>query len=132
MPERSVWIVRGALVYLCAGVTLGTLLLVDKGLGIGSRIWLYRPLHVEFLFFGWMVQLVFGVASWILPSAPSRQSDLPLLAACAALNVGLWLAGWGAVGGATGVLFVGRVTEAVSVALFAAYVWPRVRAFARA
>ena len=67
MPRLSVLFVRAALVYLAIGLTVGMLLLWNKGMPISPYIWLLLPSHIEFLLIGWIVQLALGVAFWILP-----------------------------------------------------------------
>lgn len=59
--------IRTAFVYLIGGAGLGAFLLADKGLGIFSRLWELRPLHIEWLLHGWMLQLALGGANWIMP-----------------------------------------------------------------
>lgn len=132
MPKRSVWLVRAAFVYLVLGFTVGSLLLVQKATPLHPGLWMLRPLHVEFLLFGFMVQFAFGVGLWILPRTPKPQSEAPGWWAGVLLNLGVWLAGLGG-----GVLhfglpaLLGRLAEAVALVIFAVQVWPRVRMFRR-
>ena len=67
MPRFSIWTIRAALLYLATGFTLGALLLWNKGVTISPQIWRLLSTHIEFLIFGWTLQLVMGVAFWILP-----------------------------------------------------------------
>lgn len=67
MPPLAVAFVRTALGYLLAGTILGGWLLVDKAVHATPWIWALCPLHVDWLFMGWTLQLALGVASWILP-----------------------------------------------------------------
>ena len=143
MPPTSMWIIRLAIAYLVAGATIGGLVLAGKGIALPSAIWALRPFHIEFLLFGWMVQVAFGVATWILPRIPSRYSMRPVIAAAILLNTGIWMvAGAGVVplvpdaAGSSAVatirmwmLVLGRLLETGAFALFAYHVWPRVRAF---
>ena len=143
MPPTSMWIVRLAFVYLVAGTTIGGIILAGKGIALPSAIWLLRPFHIEFLLFGWMVQLAFGVATWILPRIPARYSMRPVVAAAILLNAGIWMVGGagvvpfepvsaGAVAAATirmWMVVIGRLLETGAFALFAYHIWPRVRAF---
>ena len=52
MPRLSVLFVRAALLYLLLGLTLGMLLLWNKGILISPMIWLLLPAHIEFLQIG--------------------------------------------------------------------------------
>ena len=93
-------------------------------------LWLLRPAHVEGLLFGFMVQFVMGVGYWMLPRAPARVGTRGMAGALTLLNAGVLLACAGAWMPVAAV--AGRGGEAAAVALFAAHVWPRVRAAKRA
>ena len=67
MPRLSIWYIRASLLYLVLGFTLGGLLLFNKGIPLDPRIWILLPAHIESVLFGWTVQLVMGMAFWILP-----------------------------------------------------------------
>jgi len=130
MPPLSRNLVRLALCYLVAGIVLGALLLAEKGLAFAPRLWALLPIHIEFLFFGWMVQLVFGVASWILPRTAAHTRPRALILAALLLNAGIALVCAGALwpGGS---MAPGRGLEIGAVAAFAFHLWPRVRPFVR-
>jgi hypothetical protein len=127
--------VRASLVYLALGFTLGALLLWNKGLPFAPALAHWLPAHLEFLLVGWMIQLVMGVATWIFPRFGARPSpygsEAVAWTAFALLNVGVWLAGLGALGPgriADTLPLVGRLAEVVAAVLFAANSWARVRA----
>jgi hypothetical protein len=123
---------RAALVYLAAGFTFGGLLLFHKGIPLHPAVWRLLPAHIEFLLFGWTVQLVMGMAFWILPrfSREPRRGNVPLAwAAFALLNLGVWLAGLGPAFSASALLpALGRAAELLAAAAFALHAWPRVKA----
>ena len=129
MPRLSVWFVRAALSYLAIGFTLGALLLANKGVPLHPLTWRLLPAHIEFLLFGWTVQLAFGVAFWILPRWQTQRGDVrPAWLAFACLNTGIWLvvlASWLAT--PAWVLAVGRILQVVAMAAFARHAWPRVK-----
>lgn len=129
MPRLSVWFVRAALVYLTLGFTFGGLMLANKGILLSPLLWRLLPTHIEFLLFGWTVQLAFGVAFWILPRWRTQRGDVrPAWTAFLLLNSGIWLvvaAGW--FNGPAWMLVGGRLLEATSVAAFAWHAWPRVK-----
>ena len=127
MPKRSVWLVRAALLYLVLGFTGGGLLLAAKSASFEAAVWPIRPLHVEFLLFGFIVQLAFGVALWILPRALTPQNERPGWWAGVLLNGGVWLAGLGGALGLGPMSLTGRLLELAAVMTFAVHVWPRVR-----
>ncbi|MBE2237603.1 MAG: hypothetical protein IAE81_07440 [Caldilineaceae bacterium] len=129
MPRLSVWFARAALSYLTLGFTFGALMLANKGIPLHPLLWRLLPAHIEFLLFGWTVQLAFGVAFWILPRWQTQRGDLrPAWAAFILLNGGIWLvvlAGWS--NGSAWWLAVGRLLEAAAMAAFALHAWPRVK-----
>jgi cbb3-type cytochrome oxidase subunit 1 len=67
MPGLSVWCIRTAMLYLVFGFLIGSLMLAAPALHLPSSVMRLRPLHTELLLIGWMVQLAFGVAYWIMP-----------------------------------------------------------------
>lgn len=134
MPAPSRWMIRAALAYLLLGFTAGAFLLAAKGLGGSPPLWSLRPLHVEWLLVGWIAQLTMGVAYWIFPRVALRRdvtgSPAPAWITFAALNVGVWLAGLGAVEprALNGVVLLsGRLLELVAAAAFVTAMWKRVR-----
>jgi hypothetical protein len=67
MPTLSILFIRTAFIYFLTGISLGTLLLVNKAYPFDYRIWQLLPVHFHILFQGWILQLVFGVSFWIMP-----------------------------------------------------------------
>jgi hypothetical protein len=123
--------IRTALAYLAAGIFAGALVLARHS--IPRSDWTSRllPLHVEFLLVGWTVQLVLGVAFWILPRfrhGPARRGEAAAWLAYGLLNVGVLttvagrMAAW-----PDGAAFVGRALEGLAAAAFAGHAWARVR-----
>uniref|UniRef100_A0A7C1JFA7 Uncharacterized protein n=1 Tax=Caldilinea aerophila TaxID=133453 RepID=A0A7C1JFA7_9CHLR len=129
MPRLSIWFVRVALLYLALGFTFGALMLANKGVPFTPWLWRLLPAHIEFLLFGWTLQLAFGVAFWILPRwQTQRGNEKPAWAALFLLNIGIWIvvcAGW--FNWTVGWLMLGRMAEAAAVAAFALHAWPRVK-----
>ncbi len=123
MPRVSAWLLRASLVFLLLGFTVGALLLSARGLGVMPGAWRLRPAHGEFLLFGWTVQLVMGVAVWILPRFGVRRSPRLLNAtawtAFALLNPGVLLAGL------SPFVLAGRFLEVGAAVAFATHVWAR-------
>ena len=134
MPRLSCWFIRAALLYLAVGVTMGGLILFHKGIPFYPYIWRLLPAHIEFLLFGWIVQLAMGVGFWIFPRfRRSRGHEKLAWLAFGLLNLGIWLAGVGPVLGAStlaGVplaLLLGRLAEGGAAIAFAAHAWPRIK-----
>ncbi|MCE7948582.1 MAG: hypothetical protein DYG88_14250 [Chloroflexi bacterium CFX4] len=132
MPRISVWMVRTALLYLGIGFTFGALMLWNKGIPTQPSLWRLLQPHIEFLIFGWTLQLAMGVATWILPrfSQPPRYGNLALAwAAFFSLNSGVLLAAfatWQA-HAFYGLLGIGRALELLAALFFVAYAWSRVK-----
>lgn len=129
MPRLSVWFVRAALIYLTLGFTFGGLMLANKGVPIHPLIWRLLPSHIEFLLFGWTIQLAFGVAFWILPRWRTQRGNVrPAWAAFLLLNGGIWLVVAGSwFNWPAWTLVSGRLLETAAVAAFAWHAWPRVK-----
>ncbi len=130
MPDLSRYMVRAALIYLLLGFTVGGLLLTHKGLPFYALMWRWLPIHIEFLLMGWVVQLVMGVAFWILPrnwTKSQRPKVGSVWIAFGLLNLGIWLIVVATLWNANrGLLFWGRVAEVSAVIFFAVYAWQRV------
>jgi hypothetical protein len=130
MPRLSQWAIRAAFIYLLLGFSVGALLLVHKGIPIHPLLWNWLPVHIEFLLFGWVVQLTMGMAFWILPrywKQPRRPKEAYAQSAFVLLNLGIWLV----VAGTTfqagrWFLFMGRAVEASAVVFFALHAWKRI------
>ena len=128
MPTLSAWAIRTALVWLALAALIGALILARDEIGL-PRLILLRPAHAEMMLVGWMMQLAFGVAHWILPrrrvaAAPDREGRGalgPVLFVVVALNLGVLLVILGAT-------LAGRVLEAAAVVGFALQGVPRIRA----
>jgi hypothetical protein len=131
MPRLSLWFIRLSLVYLALGFTFGGLLLFNKGFPFSPLTWLLLPAHIEFVLFGWTVQLVMGMAFWILPrfaAPPVRGDEKPAWAALLLLNIGVVLLALSAfVTLAAWFTLLGRLAEALGVVAFAVHAWPRIK-----
>lgn len=129
MPGLSAWAVRAALGWLAVAAVLGALLLSRGALGHPEWSALI-PAHAEVMLVGWMMQLAFGVAHWILPrrpvtpAAPAREGrgpGLPVVLVILGLNLGVILV-------VLGQTVPGRLLEAAAAIGFAAQAVPRIRA----
>lgn len=131
MLRLSVWVVRTALVYLGAGLLIGALMLMQKGVPIEGSLLRLLPLHIEVVLIGWTLQLGMGIAFWILPRF-SREPRYGRQAfgwlAYGLLNIGVLSVGVGQwLAAPPIIMFVGRVAEVLAVVSFAAHAWPRIK-----
>lgn len=133
MPRLSVWYIRAALIYLGVGFSFGGLILWHKGVPFHPLVWRLLPTHIEFLLFGWIVQLGLGVAYWILPRIQTRRGNMALAwLAWGLLNGGVWLVALSSLLAAPVVIgFVGRLAETGAALAFAVHSWPRVKSLGR-
>lgn len=133
MPSLSVWCIRISLLYLGLGFTLGAVMLSSPAIRLAPLILKLRPLHAEVLLIGWLAQLAFGVAYWILPRLPgirSRGSEPLAWFSLILLNVGILTVGLGQTFNAPATVTIfGRLTEALAVCAFAMHAWPRARTY---
>lgn len=130
MPRLSAYFVRASLIYLLLGFTFGGLLLANKGVMILPIIWMLLPIHIEFAFMGWMVQLAMGVAFWILPrfsNGPPRGNERLSWLAFLFMNAGILFVTLQSLFGAQWFTFAGRILEILGLAAFAIGNWKRVK-----
>jgi hypothetical protein len=136
VPRVSVWLIRTACVHLLSGAILGALYLVFKATTWPLFVVSHRPVHIEQMLMGWLVQLVIGVAYWILPRGqgqdPSASGGV-MWWVYGLLNGGLLLA---ALGGdpalPASLVLAGRIAETMAVALFGLHAWNRQRPYRQA
>lgn len=131
MPILSAFFVRTSLLYLALGFTYGALMLANKGVPFSPPIWGLLSGHIEFLMIGWIIQLVLGVAYWILPRfshGPIRGNEVLPWLSYVLINAGIWM-------DILSPLFhemtwlpaLGKITQTASGALFLAHAWPRIK-----
>jgi len=130
MPRLSVFFVRASLIHLLLGFTLGGLLLANKGIMISPVIWVLLPLHIEFAFIGWMVQLAMGIAFWILPrfssGAPRGDEHLSWLT-LVLVNAGVFFVVLDTLFDLQGFTLAGRAMETLGFITFAIGNWKRIK-----
>jgi len=128
MPRISVWFVRAALTHCLIGFSVGAWQLATRsGLLMPAPVSL-RPVHVEVVLVGWLVQLAVGVAVWILPFSRGVSHDRRLWSAWGLLNAGIFFVVTGAFVPGSLLLVIGRLAEVGAAVLVVWVLWPRVRA----
>lgn len=130
MPKISLWALRLACLHLGVGLTAGALLLAHKGVGFLPMTDRWFSVHFHTMLFGWTIQLVIGVAYWILPTFGGRSNtgnDALAIAAIVLVNTGTVVGCFAAIFGTTAT--VAFSMQAVAAVCFALHLWPRVKAF---
>lgn len=130
MPRLSVLMIRAALLYLGVGFLFGGLLLFNKGVPFAGSIWRLLPVHVELLIFGWMMQLIMGVAFWIAPrfSVEPRYGRVVLARlAFVLLNAGTWLSAASQWSGSASFHLIGRMALLGAGIAFVFHLFPRIK-----
>jgi hypothetical protein len=131
VPRLSVWTLRLALLYFMTGFTLGALMLANKGLGFNPALWSLLQAHIDFLLWGWTLQLLIGVAFWILPrfsKAPRRGNVKLAWTAVILLNAGIWIDGVSPFLLHFSYLnLLGRGLLILAAMAFTLHAWPRVK-----
>lgn len=129
MPRLSVWMIRAALLHLGVGFLFGALLLIHKGAPITAALWGLRPLHIETMLIGWVVQLAMGVAYWIMPRFQgTRRGNVALAwAAFVLINAGVLAYCFGTWFGWAMLAQAGRSAEVLAALSFGLHAWPRIK-----
>jgi hypothetical protein len=90
MPTLTRWFLKAALIYLILALCTGILLALPGEILISGLF----PVYIHTLAFGWLTQLIFGVALWMFPkysSAKPRGHEWLGWATFILLNAGLIL-----------------------------------------
>lgn len=67
MPLMTRWFIKAAMIYLILALCTGLLLALPQGNPISGLF----PVYLHLLTFGWLTQLIFGVALWMFPKYSS-------------------------------------------------------------
>jgi hypothetical protein len=133
MPLLTRWFLKAALVYLILALCAGIFLALPDSNPLAGMF----PVYFHLLTFGWLTQLIFGVALWMFPKFSSTQPRGPEWlgwSTLALLNLGLilrmifeplngvapsLLSGW--------MLVIAAIFQWLSGVTFVANTWKRVR-----
>lgn len=127
MPAISRILVRTSFCYLILGSAIGTWLLLDKAASTPILEGV-RNIHREIMLAGWIVQLVLGTATWILPRNDRSRGDMKSVwIAYALFNAGILVAAFGTVLENQAVLTAAHSCYAAGAVSFAKHAWPRIR-----
>ena len=133
MPPLTRWFLKAALVYLVLALCAGVLLALPDAILIPGAF----PVYFHLLTFGWLTQLIFGIAFWMFPKFSTTRPRGPEWLGWSTfllLNIGLLLrmvfeplngiaasalSGW--------MLVVAAFLQWLSGVAFVANTWKRVR-----
>lgn len=132
MSPISVWFIRAALLHFGVGATIGAWQLAATTGLFGMPPLALRGAHVELVLLGWVTQLAFGVALWILPFSRGVSRQRRVWVAWVALNGGIAIVAGAQVVGLPLAIIVGRILEVGAALLVASGLWGRVRPLPRA
>jgi len=127
------WMLGFSLFYLVLGFTLGSLLLIHKGINLHPLLWNLRPVHIEITLWGFITQLAVGVGYGIFPryrarrprGNPAAHTVLVIL-----INLGIVLTILGSWNFAPDwTPAVGAAAKAVGFGGFAVTLWTRMRPY---
>jgi hypothetical protein len=130
MPYLSRLFIKTAFVYLCAGAAVGAILLIQKNIASWGNLWHYLQVHIQWMVFGWMLQLVMGVAYWMLPRfGAERRHEAAAAAAYFLINVGIFLFTAAQMLNNSNLTVLGNTSEVLAVFCFMIHAWPRIKPF---
>ncbi len=136
MPTLTRWFVKTAMLYLALSLIMGIWIAFGPVLGHGGMAGLF-PVYLHLLVFGWLTQLIFGVAYWMFPKyarGQPRGSETLGWATYVLFNVGLLLRAAGEMVAMrrpqsvwAWLLVISALLQWLAVMLFIVNIWPRVR-----
>lgn len=129
MPDTTIFSLRAALVWFVVGITLGAVMMIDMAVALPGVSMDILHAHIHVMLFGWLVQIIFAVAYWMLPRFGRER---PRAGLAIAGIVGINLASLVALGFPWFRMHaVVWGLEAASFLLFAVHAWPRVKSFGK-
>lgn len=136
MPTLTRWFVKTAMIYLALSLLLGMGVAYNPLSGSGGFTGLF-PVYLHLLVFGWLTQLIFGVAYWMFPKyarGPARGSETLGWMTYLLFNIGLLMRAAGELVQQrppqsiwAWMLVVSALLQWLAVMLFIINIWPRVR-----
>lgn len=132
MPVQSRWMIRLSLLYLLLGAALGTVMLVQKAFPFNASVWILRPVHIQLLIWGFIIQFTLGTAYYILPryvKGSSRGNTTLGWGMVGALNIGIILNIVAAFFNEEALSLFGLLLQVIAVALFVWLHWNRAASY---
>ncbi len=131
MPKLSVWMVKASLIYMGIGFLFGSMILYHKGIPLYLWTWKLLNPHIEIMIFGWTIQLVMGVAFFVLPRFSDRENryGAEYLGWCSfyLINSGVALSALADWYNIISLAFFGRLLVLSAILAFTIMIFPRVK-----
>jgi len=132
MPVQSRWMLRLSLFYFLAGTLVGAAMLLHKAFAYNASVWLFRPIHIQVLIWGFIIQFTLGTGYYILPRYLQGQArGNPILAwgVVVGLNIGIILNVIATYMNENTLGLIGISFQAVAVLLFVLLHWKRIASY---
>lgn len=129
MPRLSVWAIRLSVIHLVVAWAAGAVLMINRAWNLAPELWTVLEFHAAAALFGWILQLVVGVAYRMLPTF-GRDRGRPVAAwtSVVAINAGvLWIGARLVIPSAP--VWIAAGLWMIAVASFAWHAWPRIKPF---
>ncbi len=130
MPKFSQLSIRAALLDLVVGGSIGGIMLVSKAIGVWPWIWYWRTAHIHAMLVGWVLNLIFGVAFWILPRLDAhgwRGSPWLVWLASGLLHSALAVLVWASMWPWSAAIYIASSLECLAAIAIAWHCWPRLQ-----
>ncbi|WP_110517661.1 hypothetical protein [Herpetosiphon llansteffanensis] len=130
MPKFSIFSIRASLLYLVIGGSVGGIMLVSKAIGVWPWIWYWRTAHIHAMLVGWLLNLIFGVAFWILPRLDAhgwRGSPWLVWSASGLLQAALAVLVWASIRPWSAAIAIASSLECLAAIAIAWHCWPRLQ-----
>ena len=73
MPKLTIWFIRSAVSCLITSLMIGVALALSTVFQLPPIFSTLRPTFFHLFMFGWVTQLIFGVAFWLFPKFSKTQ-----------------------------------------------------------
>ncbi len=67
---------KSSLIYLVIGIIIGFLMFLSYQIKELSWIYSLRVVHTHLILVGFVIQMIMGVALWMFPQKPTKQTDI--------------------------------------------------------
>lgn len=132
MTIQSRCMLRISLIYLLIGAGLGALMLLNKAFPYNPAVWVWRPVHIQLMIWGFIIQFTLGMAYWILPrylKGKARGNDKLSWVMVATLNLGIICSVGDSLSNTNYLSTTGLFFQLVAVVIFVFLHWRRATSY---